>query len=180
MKVLMWRKDLENIPGFSLPVGFSCRWYQQGDEVHWRRIDRSAHGETEATPDLFSRDFGSHRALLAQRQCYLLTEDCEPIGTATAWFDDHFQGARFGRVHYVAIVREYQRRGLSKPLMTAVCNRLRELGHDRAYLATSTAWPRAINLYLRFGFVPLLRNQEEGAAWNGLGVIGETRAPVYS
>jgi GNAT superfamily N-acetyltransferase len=164
----MLRDNLEDIPVCAFPAGFSLRWYQPGDEARWFRIHRLADHDSEITPDLFARRFGSDHDLLAQRQCYLLDGRGDPIGTATAWFDDDFLGARFGRVHYVAIVPDYQGRGLSRPLMSVICQRLRELGHDRAYLATSTARIPAINLYLGFGFVPLIRTEEEAAAWRGI------------
>ena len=168
MRVHMVRENLESIPEFALPMPFSLRWYRPGDEAHWRRIHLLADRDNEITPALFGRRFGSDSALLARRQCYLLDERGEAIGTATAWFNDNFEGARFGRVHYVAIVPEYQGRGLSRPLMTAICQRLRELGHDRAYLSTATTRIEAIKVYLRFGFVPLVRNEEEAAAWRGV------------
>jgi GNAT superfamily N-acetyltransferase len=171
MRVLMVREHLENIPEFALPAGYSLRWYQPGDEPHWLRIDTLANPESPLPPDFFNRCFGSDPAVLAERQCYLLNASGDPIGTATAWFDDHFEGAKYGRVHYVAIVPNYQGLGLSKPMMTDTCHRLRRLGHDRAYLATSTARVAAINLYRRFGFVPLIRNAEEEAAWRGLGLV---------
>jgi GNAT superfamily N-acetyltransferase len=58
-----------------------------------------------------------------------------------------------------------QGRGLAKPLMSIVCRRLRELGHERAYLTTSTARIPAINLYLKFGFRPEIRDEEDRRAW---------------
>jgi len=168
MRVLMLRNRLDNIPAFALAAGFSWRWYRPGDETHWLRIHRFADPESEITADLFARRFGSDSNLLAQRQCYLQDTRGDLIGTATAWFDDDFLGARFGRIHYVAIVPGFQGRGLSRPLMSVVCQRLRELGHDRAYLATSTTRIAAINLYLSFGFVPLICSEEEAAAWRGI------------
>jgi ribosomal protein S18 acetylase RimI-like enzyme len=157
----MVRQHLEEIPDFPLPAGFSLRWYQPGDEEHWVRIHLAADDENEITPTLFQRAFGSNAAPLASRQCYLVAPGGAVIGTATAWFDDNFEGARFGRVHYVALLPEYQGRGLAKPLMTAVCQRLRELGHDRAYLVTASSRVRALKLYARFGFQPLSRRAEE-------------------
>ena len=168
MRVVMVRENLENIPEYAVPAGFSLRWYQPGDEAHWLRIHLLADRDSRIMPDLFVRRFGSDPILLVRRQCYLLDQHGEAIGTGTAWFDDRFEGARFGRVHYVAIVPEYQGRGLSKPLMTVICQRLRQLGHDRAYLATSIARMAAINLYRHFGFLPRIRSAEEATAWRAL------------
>ena len=47
---------------------------------------------------LFRAQFGHEDTLLAARQYYLLTPDGEPVGTATAWFDDSFADGRWGRV----------------------------------------------------------------------------------
>ena len=164
-RILMVRPDLEQIPEFAPPAGFSLRWYQPGDERHWFRIHLAADWESDITPELFGQRFGADAAVLAQRQCYLLEAQGNAVGTATAWFDDNFEAARYGRVHYVAVVPERQGRGLGRSLMTVVCRRLRELGHERAYLATSSVRIRAIRLYLGFGFQPLIRDPEERDLW---------------
>ena len=108
--------------------------------------------------------------MLNQRQLYLLEESGQVIGTGTAWFNDNFQGQRFGRIHWVALLPERQGRGLAKPLMSALCRRLRELGHTRAYLSTSSARVPAIRLYRQFGFIPLAEGEQQAAAWRRLGV----------
>jgi len=151
--VEMVREDLENIPQFDLPDGYALHWYQPGDEEHWVCIQRQADQFNAITSALFNQQFGTDFKLLEQRQCYLLNPRKEFIGTATAWFDDNFEEAPIGRVHWVALLPDFHGRGLSKPLMTAVCRRLRELGHRRVYLRTSSARVAAIALYLRFGFV---------------------------
>lgn len=71
-------------------------------------------------------------------------------------------------MHWVAIAPQAQGRGLSKPLLAAVCRRIRELGDDRAQLGTSTWRIPAVNLYLHFGFVPHIRHDEDRAAWRGI------------
>lgn len=164
----MVRGNLENLPEFVFPPGLSLRWYRPGDEALWRQIHLAADHLNRITSDLFLQQFGSDTALLTQRQCYLFGGEGEAIGTGTAWFDDQFEGARYGRVHWIAIVPGYQGRGLGKPLLAAVCQRLRQLGHDRAYLSTSTARLPAIKLYLRFGFAPLIRSEAEDAFWRGI------------
>ena len=161
----MIRENLRNIPQFALPENFSLRWFRSGDEKVWERIHVEADKLTKITPELFRQQFGDDDALLAARQGYLLDGRGNAIGTATAWFNDNFEGARVGRVHWVAIVPEHQGKGLSKPLMTATCHRLNELGHARAYLSTSSARIPAIKLYLEFGFVPLIRSAEDESIW---------------
>ncbi len=212
----MARPNLDHLPALALPGEFSLRWYQPGDEAHWRRIHRAADRFLEITPELFRGQFGggAERGLsaastlerrsgidsalqdLRERQCYLLEPCGEVIGTGTAWFDDNLTegsgnarpfrspsfscaegerevasqpvdllGDRWGRVHWMAIVPEFQRHGLGKVLLGAICQRLRELGHERAYLHTSAARIPAIQLYLRFGFAPVVRNAAERAVW---------------
>jgi GNAT superfamily N-acetyltransferase len=80
------------------------------------------------------------------------------------------RGREYGRVHWVAIVPEWQRHGLAKPLLTVVCQRLQELGHERAYLTTAPERIPAINLYLSFGFVPEVRSDEALRAWKEIEV----------
>ena len=87
------------------------------------------------------------------------------MGTATAWFDENHRGRPFGRVHWVAVVPENQGCGLSKPLLSRVCSALRELGHEDAYLTTSTVRVPAIRLYMQFGFVPEINSEEDTRVW---------------
>ena len=168
LSVIMVREHLDGIPQHALPSGFTIRWYRPGDEAHWVAIHRLADRYNVITPERFTREFGRDPERLRQRQCFLLSPRGEVIGTATAWFDDDFRGRRYGRVHWVAIVPAMQGRGLSKPLMSVVCERLRALGHDRAYLTTSTARIPAINLYLQFGFAPYIRGSEDRRIWQAL------------
>ena len=168
LKMIRW--DLEDLPVVPLPAGFRLRGYQEGDQEIWRQIHLAADRFNEITPSLFAQQFGSDATMLNQRQLYLLEESGRVIGTGTAWFNDHFQGQRFGRIHWVALLPERQGRGLAKPLMSALCRRLRELGHTRAYLSTSSARVPAIRLYRQFGFIPLAEDEQQAATWRSLGV----------
>ena len=168
LAIRMIRENLESIPEFSLPESYSLRWYRPGDQETWTQIQQKSDNLNPITTELFGHQFGSDGALLAARQCYLLNVEGAEIGTGTAWFNKDFEGRDFGRVHWVAIAPEYQGRGLAKPLMTAVCRRLRDLGHARACLSTSSARVKAIRLYLQFGFKPLIQSMEERETWNKL------------
>jgi len=168
-RVEMVRENLENCPNHPLPPGYSVRWYNEHDEHVWRFIHLEADKYTDATLDFFRRQFGHDDELLARRQCYLLDKDGRPIGTCTAWFDENWRGrGPYGRVHWMAIVPAYQGRGLSKPLLSIVMQRLRELGHTRAFLRTSPVRLPAISLYLKFGFQPVVENDADAKLWDDI------------
>jgi len=163
ISVYMVREHLDDIPQYDLPP-YTIRPYQLGDEVAWMRIQSEADKYNSITPALFTQQFGSNPKILVERQFFLCDAAGEAIGTATAWFDT-YRGQLYGLVHWVAIVPQQQGRGLAKPLLTAVCNRLRDLQHERAFLITGTARIPAIKLYLKFGFVPDIKSEQDAEAW---------------
>lgn len=184
----MTRANLDQLPEFALPPGFALRWYQPGDEAHWLRIHLAADQFNEITAKLFRMQFavGKTRGLhpdsaqeprngrksapqeLGDRQSYLVAPTGKVIGTGTAWFNDSFEDARWGRVHWMAILPEFQGRGLGKALLCVICRRLRELRHERAYLTTSAARVPAIALYLKFGFEPMIRSADDAVVWQSV------------
>ena len=164
-RILMTRQSLESFPILPVPAGFTLRWYEPGFEEHWLAIHLAAEKEIPITRDLFTRRFGSDSALLAARQCYLFSTDGSPVGTVTGWLDPEFEGAPHARVHFLAVSPQWQGNGLAKVLMSSILQRLKQLGHTRTYLATSSNRIRAIRLYLQFGFVPLAKTGESQALW---------------
>lgn len=165
VNISMVRKNLDDIPFYELPGSYQIRWYHQGDEKIWFEIQKRADKLNPITPDLFKRQFGDDPQLLHERQCFLYDTSGIPVGTATAWFNKDYRGEVYGRLHWVAIIPAKQGKGLAKPLLTTVCRRMKELQHDKAYLTTSTLRIPAINLYLKFGFVPEIKNEQDFAAW---------------
>ena len=164
--VTMIRENLDDIPTFELPSSFSIKWYEPGDERTWISIQTRADQFNTITRELFDREFNDDAESLMQRQCFLIDLHGTAIGTATAWFDHNYDARPFGRVHWVAIIPRLQGQGLAKPLLTTVCERLRDLGHQRAYLTTSPERIAAINLYLGFGFVPEIKSIHDSDIWN--------------
>lgn len=146
--VEMTRPNLNNWPRVDLPAGFSIRAYQSGDAAHWRAIQERADPFNTFDDTTFAAWFGTDEDVLRARQKFLIAPDGEVIGTAAAWFDS----PQIGRVHWVAIQPEYQGRGLARPLLSAVGQTLRDLGHTSATLTTSIQRPLAIALYRKIGF----------------------------
>ncbi len=168
VKVTMCRDSLTGIPVYSLPHSYQIRSYLPGDEHEWVRIESAADQFNVISIELFRKEFGNDPAPLFERQLYLLDGQGTAIGTATAWFDDAHRGQSYGRIHWVAIHPDHQGKGLSKPLMSSVCSRLHELGHEKAYLVTSSARISAIKLYTQFGFRPEIHGAEDKSVWDQL------------
>lgn len=168
LPIRMVRPNLRDVPQHALPAGFRWRWYQLGDEALWVAIHEVADRYNVTTPAVYEKAFSAYSDALPDRQVFILDNDGHAVATATAWLDDMGMGDGYGRVHWVAIVPAQQGQGLARPLLTTVCNRLVERGHARAYLDTSTLRIPAINLYLSFGFVPLIQGDDDRQLWAGI------------
>ena len=165
LSVAMYRENLDDIPQFSLPPEVSVRPYQEGDDKIWFNIQSTTDHYSEFTPESFQETFGTDVSLLKERVRFLTDSENNAIGTTSGWFYD-YGGQHYGLIHWVAIIPEWQGRGLAKPFMTTTCNLLKELGHDKGLLHTQTMRFPAIKLYFRLGFVPLVRNEKEQVAWD--------------
>jgi GNAT superfamily N-acetyltransferase len=158
----MYHRSLAQTPIFACPEGFAIQPYKRGRELDWLRIHRDADLYNSFADSMFVEQFGTSEALLIERQFYLVRQGDTAVGTASAWFN---KDDRRARVHWVAIETEFHGLGLAKPLLSAVCQKLLALGHADAVLSTSTARVAAINLYLKFGFEPLIITDADQGAW---------------
>ena len=166
--VSMVRNNLNGILSFDLPKDYSVRWYKPGDEKLWLHIQSKADKYNIINLSLYTKTFGHSMESLPNRQCFLMDRFNNAVGTATAWFNEDYNGTRYGRVHWVAILPERQGQGLAKPLMSMICNRLGTLGHNKAYLTTLSIRIPAINLYRKFGFYPEIRSDEDTRIWRAI------------
>jgi len=167
-RVMMATAQLAKTPNYGFPDGYCMRWYQSGDEETWVRVLSASERYDTVTRDLFIEFFGTDEVVLTQRVGFLVNPAGQEIGTATAWVDAKWQGRLVGRLQFVAIFPVWQGKGLSKPMMSAVCQRLIQQGQTEAYLYTSSARVPAINLYRSFGFDPVIANEEDRQIWREL------------
>jgi GNAT superfamily N-acetyltransferase len=167
VSLAMVREGLEDLPVFELPPGYSIRSHREGDQAVWTDIHLAAEKRIEVTAGLFADEFGGDAEQLRRRQLFLCDPGGAAVGTGTAWHG-RYRGTEMGRVHWMAVVPGQQGRGLSRPLLAAVCSRLRELGHRRAFLTTSTGRLAALRLYLRFGFRADPTDEPQRAAWEAV------------
>lgn len=167
MRVAMTRADLKGIPEHSLPEGFKLRLFQEGEIADWARVETAA-GEfenEEKALERFEREFGPHLDEFAKRCLFLENKEGKVIGTTTGWYGSLEEGAEIiGRIHWVSIIPEYQSKGLSKPLLTGAMKILEEY-HQAAYLTSQTTSYKALNMYMQYGFEPVIRDAEDEEAW---------------
>ena len=162
-RVSLVRHDLLDLPDYALPDGFGLRTYRPGDDETWIAVHNAADDLLTITRETFDESLGYDADALPGRMFFLLAPDGREIGSCTAWYAT-YDGVDYGLVHWLGIIEEFRGQGLAKPLLARVMRRLAE-SHQRAWLGTSTVRVRAINLYLKFGFVPVVTTDEQRAAW---------------
>ncbi|MBQ7454885.1 MAG: GNAT family N-acetyltransferase [Clostridia bacterium] len=158
---LLLEGDIRGVRETPLPAGYAFAWYRPGDRDAWIGIERSAKEFAGYEEGLaaWERFYGGHEDLLPARMCFVVDAAGEKVATATAYHDitgRDTSGA--GWLHWVAVRREEQGRGLSKPLIAHVLARMRELGYTRAKIPTQTTTWVACKVYLDLGFRPIPAN----------------------
>ncbi len=153
-RLLMVRDTLDNLPEPRFPAGCGIRGMRPEDIGLWTDIQADAEPILRITPDLFRREFGQDPQAWGRR-CFILTDPRGlGIGTVSAWYDRDFRGADAGRIHWVAVRRAWQGKGVGRAGL-ACAMRVLAQWHKRAYLVTSTERVAAIKLYRDFGFKPV-------------------------
>ena len=158
--LLLERDTLDNIPSAQLPEDYSFSFYRPGDRDQWIDIECSARELTsfEQGVKVWQEYYGACEDVLDQRMLFIVNPKGEKVATATAYqLDD----PDMGQVHWVAIRREEQGKGLARPLIAKVLEVMRDLGGKRAFLHTQTTTWVACRLYLQFGFHPTAESAEK-------------------
>ncbi len=158
---LILQRDLAGLPEYTLPEGYHFTFYRPGDRDTWIAIETSAKEFTGYEQGLasWSRYYEEKDEELIHRMVFIENESGEKVATATAFYNIHKpdpDGA--GWLHWVAVRREYQGLGLSKPLIFHTLRIMMSLGYTRAKIPTQTNTWLACRVYLDLGFEPLPLN----------------------
>lgn len=160
---MLERNNLEDIPTFPLPDGYKFVLYKSGDRDAWIDIEKSAKEFRTYEDGLKSWNeyFGGKDGELVQRMVFIETDGGEKVATATAYYDIYGRDSSgAGWLHWVSVRREFQGKGLSKPLISHTLEVMRSLGYSHAKIPTQTTSWVACKVYLDFGFTPIPRNAE--------------------
>ena len=164
---LVLEGTLDDLPVFPLPEGYHLAYYRPGDRENWIAIETSArefHCREEGLR-AWEQYYANHEDEMPERMLFAVNARGEPVATATAFYDVRRpdDGVN-GMLHWVAVRREDQGKGLSKPLIAQTLRRLKELGYKRAAIPTQTTTWLACKVYLDLGFRPIPRNAERSRA----------------
>ena len=160
-ELLLKRERLDDLPVYTLPQGYHFAMYRPGDRDSWIAIEQSAkelHSREQGL-EVWSRYFGWNENELPERMVFIENDAGEKVATATAYFDIYgrdLSGA--GWLHWVAVRREDQGKGLARPLIAHTLRLMQRLGSVRAKIPTQTNTWVACRLYLDFGFTPIPEN----------------------
>jgi GNAT superfamily N-acetyltransferase len=184
--VKMFHPAVREAPVFTLPEGFFSRTYRPGDEKEWASIETAAgeFGSQDKARSHFDNEFADREDELGERCFFIGCGDraiCDRaisdqaigdlmIGTAMGWYGDCDGSGVIGRIHWVGIHPEFQGRGLGRPLVSLAVECLKRF-HETAYLLTQTTSFRGVRIYLDFGFLPVVADEESKRGWRILAEI---------
>lgn len=156
-ELLMIYNDTSNYLQYELPNGYHYEFYKNGDEDAWVKIHISSmeFGSYKKGLEYF-HDFYDDFINELPKRCIFIVDDNtgEKIGTATISPLKNKEYGYDAAVDWVAIKKEHQRFGLSKPLISRFIKLANELGHEKLILHTQTHTWLAAKIYLDVGFIP--------------------------
>lgn len=158
---LLLENDLDNITEYTLPDGYHFEFYKDGNRDAWIEIEKSAKEFSSYDEGLsaWNRYYSGKENELKSRMVFVVNNQGEKVATATSFYDINKKDkSGAGWLHWVAVKREYQGKGLSKPLISYVLNVMKSLGYTHAKIPTQTNTWLAVKIYLDLGFRPIPKN----------------------
>lgn len=150
-----------------LPEGFRFRLFENGDELHWARIETSVleFESREAALSYFTREFLPHPDQLENRCVFIVDPQGTPVATATAWFSEG-PGEYRPILHWVSVEPERQGLGLGRAVVTRALSLFPSLHPMQDVFLHTQTWSHvAIGLYHSMGF-NMTKNETFGSAQN--------------
>lgn len=158
---LLVRDDLE-VPDYDLPEGYEIRAFRPGkDEEAWCEVRNSAFAnlqgsETPLMPDQVTKMVNADDYI--ESGLLMLYHNEKPVGVVRG-AKDEYEGTPIMNIGPLAIIPQYQGKGLGRILLRASMKFAKDNGYDRTILCVNAENERAKVLYIQEGF-----RQVEGVA----------------
>ena len=167
-EAIMIRPKPERQLPVSLPEGYRIRRFQEGGRSAWAKLETCV-GEFDgeaAAERHFDTEFGPFEAHMRERCLFAEDPRGVKIGTITAWYGRLPDGWMADRLHWFSVLPDQQGKGIGKALLSSAINLFLSCSYsDVIYLTTSTYSWKAVGLYRKYGFQPLLRTDSDRTAW---------------
>lgn len=151
---LLVREDLE-VPNTELPDGYIIKTFEAGkDEEAWCKVRNAGFAkllgsETPMTPEMVSKMFASEDFI--EGGAILLYHEDRPVGVVRS-AKDEYEDAPIANIGPLAIIPEYQGKGLGRLLLREVIKVSKDNGYCRTILSVNAENARAKSLYIQEGF----------------------------
>ena len=159
-ELLMAHDDLKNITEYPLQEGYKFVFFKSHEDIdEWIRI----HIESKEFCSLIEarKIFHDYYDKLGDKiysQC-LFIEDKNEKKIATATLSLNCEYGYSCVLDWFAISKDYQGKGLSKPLLYRMLALAKEQGFNKILLHTQTHTFVAVKIYLDFGFKPIFTDE---------------------
>ena len=167
-RVILRRDAGAPLPYCEMPKCFTIALYQPGDEAAWGEIESSVleFDTPQAATAYFVRDYVAYDTEVKRRTLFAVDDDGNKVGTFTAWWN--YTGTRrIPFMHWVAVMPQYQGRGIGKALIAAGVRLMVEIEGDVEMFVPTQTWShRAIRLYQWAGFELDTQNEAPGGYGN--------------
>lgn len=165
-ELLMTYNDTSVAKEYQLPANYHYEFYKPGAEKDWISIHISSGEFTSKKTALkyFHQYYNSFYSELNKRCIFIVNNQGEKIATATVSPLSE-EVPYTATVDWLAIKKEYQGKGLAKPLISRTIKLANELGNKNLFLHTQTHTWLAAKLYLDLGFVPYEVTKDNIIGW---------------
>lgn len=156
--VLLVKKNPADYPCYELPAGYSFEPFRPGMEDDWVRIhlDSELIDGEEAARNTLEKEFKVDPEGMTKRMWFVIDPTGRAVGTISMWPGGAF-GPGHERVHWVAVEKNQQGKGLSNAMMTKALDVYQEVGEGRPLFVHTQTWSYlAAALYEKFGFEPYM------------------------
>ena len=149
---MYWFPDTP-IDGTPLPEGYTISKYQtEADKLAWVECCKNGLVGDDADEKAFDNSITDNENIDLSDDVFFLDHNGEHIGTITAFV---IKERNVGDVHMVGIRTDHRGRGLSKFMLSAALNHLKNKGVRYALLTTDEWRKGAVKSYLTAGFLPV-------------------------
>lgn len=151
---LLVREDLQ-VPKLNLPENYEIKPFRAGiDEEIWCKVRNEGFAklqgsETPATPEMIAKMISGEDYI--EGGLMILYHNQEPVGVVRGAADE-YEDAPIMNIGPLAIIPEYQGRGLGRELLRASLGFAKHKNFNRTILCVNAENDRAKSLYLQEGF----------------------------